>query len=86
MKTGSMRSSPTQFARSRYGREARGLPKEPPTSGQVLCVWFTVMIMLVMMKSEFSSCGDERTLLSAPSEATGARLESPMGLERWPSS
>lgn len=48
------------------GMKAEGFPEEPPTSGQVLCVWFTVMIMLVMMKSEFSSCGEERTLLSPP--------------------
>lgn len=57
----------THFATSsRRSGAPRGFPKEPPTSGQVLCVWFTVTIMLVIMKREFSSCGEEGTLLSLP--------------------
>lgn len=40
------------------GVRPEALPKEPPTSGQRPWVWFVVMIMLVMMKREFSSCGE----------------------------
>lgn len=41
-----------------------------PTSGQVPWVWFTVMIMLVMMKREFSSCrvDKEQSRVMSPSE------------------
>lgn len=50
------RAQPHPQQDKKEGMQPGALPEQLPTSGQRPWVWFMVMIKLVMMKREFSSC------------------------------
>lgn len=86
MKTGSMRSTPTQFGRSRCGFDAGGLPQR--------ATYFWTDALCLVHSDDHVGHDEERVFLlrrgenpvESPSEVSGGGAgESPMGLERWPS-